>query len=88
MKIIRDEMLKKDKEIESLKEQLQERDTELKQMKRELEDKTSQVRGFPSTWKYFYKIIKIEKKKVKFMHFARSFVNDFNEELQNDKVPK
>lgn len=22
------------------------------------------------------------------MHFARSFVNDFNEELQNDKVPK
>ena len=47
MKIIRDEIQKKDEQIESLKEQLQKRDTELKHMKRELEDKTSKVRELP-----------------------------------------
>jgi prefoldin subunit 5 len=63
MRIIRDEMLKKDKEIESLKEQLQERDTELKQMKRELEDKTSKVRGFPSIKNIFTKLLRSRKRR-------------------------
>ena len=63
MKIIRDEISKKDKQIESLKDQLQERDAELKQMKRELEDKTSKVRGFPSIKNIFTKLLSSRKRR-------------------------
>lgn len=63
MKIIRDEMQKKDKQIESLKEQLQERDTELKHMKRELEHKTRKVRGFPSIENIFSKLLRSRKRR-------------------------
>ncbi|CBY08770.1 unnamed protein product [Oikopleura dioica] len=72
MNMIKEEMDKKDREIECWKQQLQEKDVQINNMKRELEKKTGMI----------------EKKKAKIMNFTQyvlDFNEELQNEKKDDE---